>query len=177
MRIRMTYVSRKTGRFRKGAAGLALAFVMVALSGCQTLSFYAQAAGGQYDLLAHKKSILKMLADPATPAPLRTQLQLLHDMLAFARIDLRLPVDSQYDKYVDVHRPFVVWNIEAAPEFSLAPKNWWYPLVGRLEYRGYFSESDARKYAARLKEQGYDVSVGGVEAYSTLGWFKDPALN
>jgi predicted aminopeptidase len=173
----MTDVWRKTGRFGKGVAGLAFAVAMVAVSGCQTLSFYAQAAGGQYQLLAHKQSIPKLLADPATPAPLKTQLQLLSNLLAFAKTDLKLPADDQYGKYVDVHRPFVVWNVEAAPEFSLEPKSWRYPLVGSLEYRGYFSETDARKYAARLKEQGYDVYVGGVEAYSTLGWFKDPILS
>jgi predicted aminopeptidase len=177
MRIRMTYSSRKCGRFRKGIAGLALAIVMVAVSGCQTLSYYAQAAGGQYELLAHKQPIAKLLADPATPAPLRTQLQLLTNLLAFARSDLKLPVDNQYRKYVDVHRPFVVWNVEAAPEFSLEPKSWWYPLVGSMEYRGYFSETDARKYADHLRANGYDVFLGGVEAYSTLGWFKDPVLN
>ncbi len=76
-----------------------------------------------------------------------------------------------------MHRPFVVWNVEAAPEFSLEPKSWWYPLVGSLEYRGYFSKQGAQKYGAWLQAKGYDVYVGGVTAYSTLGWFKDPLLN
>jgi predicted aminopeptidase len=96
---------------------------------------------------------------------------------SFAEKDLKLSVDGHYQKYVDVHRPFVVWNVEAALEFSLEPKTWWYPFAGSLEYRGYFSEQGARGYAARLQKQGYDVYVGGVEAYSTLGWFKDPVLN
>jgi predicted aminopeptidase len=102
---------------------------------------------------------------------------LVQKLRAFAAKDLRLPVDGHYEKYADVHRPFVVWNVEAAPEFSLEPKTWWYPLVGSLEYRGYFSEQAARNYAARLQKQRYDVYVGGVTAYSTLGWFKDPILN
>jgi predicted aminopeptidase len=67
--------------------------------------------------------------------------------------------------------------VEAAPEFSMQPKTWWYPLVGSLEYRGYFSKNGATNYAAYLRSKGYDVTVGGVEAYSTLGWFKDPVLN
>jgi len=86
-------------------------------------------------------------------------------------------VDGHYSKYVDVHRPFVVWNVEAAREFSMEPKTWWYPIVGSLEYRGYFSQHSATNYAASLKGKGFDVFVGGVEAYSTLGWFKDPLLN
>jgi predicted aminopeptidase len=86
-------------------------------------------------------------------------------------------VNGHYLRYADLHRPFVVWDVYAAPEFSLEPKTWWYPFVGRLDYRGYFRESSARNCAARLARAGYDTSVGGVEAYSTLGWFKDPVLN
>ena len=86
-------------------------------------------------------------------------------------------MDGHYRKYVDVHRPFVVWNVEAAPEFSMEPKSWWYPLVGSLDYRGYFSERGAQRYGRWLEKKGYDVYIGGVEAYSTLGWFKDPVLN
>ena len=78
---------------------------------------------------------------------------------------------------MDLHRPYAVWNVCAAPEFSLEPKTWWYPIVGSLDYRGFFSERDARKYADILDGKGFDVSVDGVEAYSTLGWFKDPLLN
>jgi predicted aminopeptidase len=102
---------------------------------------------------------------------------LLQKFRAFAASELKLPVDDHYRKYADVHRPYVVWNVQAAPRFSLQPKTWWYPVVGSLEYRGYFSESGATNCAGRLAAKGYDVYVDGVEAYSTLGWFKDPALN
>src|SRR5208283_4245370 len=101
-------------------------------------------------------------------APLKAKLQLVQSLRAFAKKDLKLPVDGHYLKYADVHRPFVVWDVEAAPEFSMAPKTWWYPLVGRQEYRGYFAERGARKYGDRLKRKGFDVSIGGAEAYSTL---------
>ena len=147
------------------------------MSGCQTFSYYGQAIQGQYEIVTRQQRIEKLLADPQTPAPLKAKLQLVQSLRSFAAKDLKLPVDGHYQKYVDVHRPFVVWNVEAAPEFSLAPKTWWYPFAGSLEYRGYFSERGARHYAARLQQKGYDVYVGGVEAYSTLGWFKDPVLN
>lgn len=151
--------------------------VVGVLSGCQTLSFYKQALKGQYQLFAHQEPIEKLVADPQTPAPLREKLQLVQDLRRFAEQELKLPVDGHYRKYVDVHRPFVVWNVEAAPEFSLESKTWWYPLVGSLKYRGYFSERMARDYTSLLRQKGYDVYTGGVEAYSTLGWFKDPVLN
>jgi predicted aminopeptidase len=151
--------------------------VLVAVSGCQTLSFYGQAAKGQYQLLAHARKVRKLLAEPQTPAPLKERLRLLLSLRQFAEQDLKLPVDGHYQRYVDVHRPFVVWNVEAAPEFSLQPKTWWYPLVGSLDYRGYFSERGAARYAGTLEKRGYDVYLGGVQAYSTLGWFHDPAIN
>ena len=164
-------------RLRKWLAAPALLLAVLAMSGCQTFSYYGQAIKGQYGIVAHQTRIEKLLADPQTPPPLKAKLQLVQSLRAFAKKDLKLPVDGHYQKYADVHRPFVVWNVEAAPEFSLEPKTWWYPFVGSLEYRGYFAERGAQKYAASLQKKGYDVYVGGVEAYSTLGWFKDPVLN
>jgi predicted aminopeptidase len=158
--------------------GLALLLAVVAaVSGCRTINFYAQAVKGQYQILAHREAIDRLIADPETPARLREQLKLLECLRAFAGAELKLPVDGHYRKYTDVHRDYVVWNVQAAPQFSLQPKAWWYPVVGSLEYRGYFSEPGARREADRLAAKGYDVYSDGVEAYSTLGWFKDPVLN
>src|SRR5579862_72507 len=154
-----------------------LALIVAAVSGCQTIGYYAQAIKGEGQILANRKPIDKLISDPHTPADLRQKLELVQRMRAFAKDSLKLPVDNYYLKYTDVHREYVVWNVQAASEFSLQPKTWWYPVVGSLEYRGYFSEAGANKCAAPLRKKGYDVYVDGVEAYSTLGWFKDPILN
>ena len=154
-----------------------LLVIVIGVSGCHTLSFYGQAVKGQYQIFAHQESIEKLTASPSTPETLKSRFRLLSDLRSFASQELKLPTDDHYRKYVDVHRPYVVWNVEAAPEFSMEPKSWWYPLLGSLEYRGYFSRSGATNYANYLRRKGYDVSVGGVGAYSTLGWFKDPVLN
>lgn len=168
---------KKASRAQRWLIIVAFVLIVVGLSGCETLSFYRQAIKGQYQLVAEQQPIDKLLADPATEPRLKRQLQLLQDLRAFADKDLKLPVDNHYRKYVDVHRPYVVWNVEAAPEFSMEPKSWWYPLVGSLEYRGYFSKSAAQHYAETLRKKKYDVYIGGASAYSTLGWFKDPVLN
>ena len=123
-------------RLKRAAIGLLLLGIVAAVSGCHTLSFYGQAIKCQYQILAHEEKIQKLLADTNTPLKLRAQLELLQNLRSFASNDLKLPVDDHYQKYVDVGRPYVVWNVEAAPEFSLEPKTWWYPLVGSLEYRG-----------------------------------------
>jgi len=164
-------------RLRQALLASALLLAALALSGCRTLSYYGQAIKGHYGVVAREEKIEKLLADPKTPAPLHAKLLLVRQLCAFAAHDLKLPVNGNYRKYADLHRPFVVWNVEAAPEFSLEPKAWWYPFVGSLDYRGYFTEAGARKYAAWLRRNGYDVYIGGVVAYSTLGWFRDPVLN
>jgi len=168
---------KKASRIQKALIILGFFFIVLGLSGCETLRFYKQAIKGQYQLMANKQPIDQLLTNPKTEPRLKKQLQLLQELRAYADKELKLPVDDHYRKYVDVHRPYIVWNVEAAPEFSMEPKSWWYPLVGRLEYRGYFSESDAQHYAATLRKKGYDVYIGGASAYSTLGWFKDPVLN
>jgi len=170
--------------FRQGKVRFARKWLLMLLlpalaivSGCSTFKFYTQAIHGQYEIFAHQKSVEKLIADPQTPADLKKQLELVQELRAFAKTELKLPVDGHYRRYADVHRQYVVWNVEAAPEFSLEAKTWWYPLVGSLEYRGYFSERGASNYVACLQKKGWDVYVDGVEAYSTLCWFKDPLLN
>jgi predicted aminopeptidase len=86
-------------------------------------------------------------------------------------------VSNCYRSYADIERDYVVWNVFAAAEFSLDPERWCFPIAGCVSYRGYFSEDAARKKAAQLDNRGYDVAVGGVAAYSTLGRFSDPILN
>src|SRR5215472_1677755 len=169
----------KKGLFRprKWLVGSLLLLVILAVSGCKTVSFYAQAVKGQYELWADAEPVEKLMASTNTSAKLKARLELVRTLRDFADKHLELPVDGHYLKYVDLHRPYAVWNVEAAPEFSMAPKTWWYPLVGSLEYRGYFSEKGARSYGKYLQKKGHDVFVGGAEAYSTLGWFKDPLLN
>src|SRR5512146_2454310 len=159
---------------RQWLVGLLLLGVVAGVSGCHTLRFYGQAIKGQYQIFAYEQPIQKLLGDPQTPARLKARFELLERLRAFADAELKLPVDDHYRKYADLQRPYVVWNVEAAPEFSMQPKTWWFPLVGSLEYRGYFSKPAATNYARALVKKGLDVSVGGVAAYSTLGWFKDP---
>lgn len=151
--------------------------VLMLLGGCGQLAYYAQAVGGQMDIWRREKPIAALLADPATKPGLRARLERVQRIREFASRDLGLPDNDSYRRYADLERPFVVWNVIAAPEFSLQAKQWCFLFAGCVGYRGYFSEAQARGEAARLAAQGYDVYVGGVPAYSTLGWFADPVLN
>ena len=154
-----------------------LAFFAIVLCGCESMHYYSQAVQGQYQILEKRQPISGILADSESPEFLRQRLAFILEVRQFAKNDLQLPVKNHYLTYVDLKRPYVVWNVFAAPEFSLVPKTWCYPFVGCAAYRGYFSPKNADQYAAKLKRQGYDVYVAGVSAYSTLGWFDDPVLS
>lgn len=150
----------------------------VLLAGCETSRFYGQAIRGQWQMLTAPEPISQVLARTNTPPELAAKLQLVLRLREFATTNLHLPAKSHYLSYADLGRSNVVWNVYAAPEFSLESRTWWYPMVGALKYRGYFREAMARDYAERLhRKEGGDVFVGGVSAYSTLGWFEDPVLN
>ena len=144
---------------------------------CSTLRFFGQAVGGQVEILRKSRPNKEVMGDPATSPVLRHQLAAVERIRRFASGYLSLPGDASYGKYADLGREHVVWVLYAAPEFSLKPKTWYYPIVGSMDYRGYFREKDTEALAGLLRSDGYDVFVGGVDAYSTLGWFHDPVLN
>jgi len=168
---------QRMGRWRKLLALAGIACLVLALSGCQTISYYKQAISGQYQIFSQRRTIKDLIARPDTPDALKQRFKLVLELRQFAEKELGLPVDGHYLKYADLNRKHVVWNVYAAPELSLEQKTWWYPVVGKLKYRGYFSEPGATNYAARLQRQCWDVYVAGVDAYSTLGWFKETLLN
>jgi len=124
-----------------------------------------------------QRPITELLNDPGTPPLLRAKLSYVLELGEFAARELRLPVGESYRDYVDIGRSHVVWNVFAAPELSLTPKTWCYPIAGCAAYRGYFEQPAAERYAASLSQDGYDVFVWGATAYSTLGWFDDPVLS
>jgi predicted aminopeptidase len=156
---------------------LPLLAALALLPACQTVHFYQQAAGGQLEILRKSRPNSLVIQDPKTSPTLRRQLMAVGKIREFARDSLSLPGAASYGKYADIGREHVVWVLYAAPEFSLKPKTWHYPAIGELDYRGYFRQQETTALAQELKAAGYDVFIGGVDAYSTLGWFHDPVLN
>jgi predicted aminopeptidase len=134
-------------------------------------------ASGQLQLLRAREPVSRVIADPGRDQLLRAHLIQSQKARTFASQQLRLPDNQSYRLYADIGRPFVVWNVFATPEFSLTPQNHCFPIAGCVAYRGYYSQSAARGEAALQRLQGMDVSIGGVEAYSTLGWFNDPIIS
>ena len=154
-----------------------LGVLSLAMLACDSVSYYGQAARGQLAILVSRQDIESLLQGSGLPDNRRLKLEAVLRIRDFARQEMLLPAGGSYGSYVELDREHVVWNVFAAPEFSLDPVTWCYSLAGCVSYRGYFSEDAARRFAAQLTGQGYDVYVGGVDAYSTLGWFDDPLLS
>jgi predicted aminopeptidase len=151
--------------------------VAALLASCSTLDYYTQAAQGQLELLSDAKPIDDWLADPGTTPKLRLRLETARQIRRFAVQDMALPDNSSYTNYASLQRPYVLWNVVATPELSLTPLQWCFPVAGCVNYRGYYNKADAQAYARGLRAEGKDVEVGGVPAYSTLGWFSDPLIS
>ncbi len=155
--------------------------VALSLSGCADTRYYWQSVTGHLAVLQAARPIDQWLASDQTAAPLRQRLALAQSIRQFSAAELHLPDNASYQRFADLHRRYVVWNVVAAPAFSLTLKTWCFPVVGCVGYRGYFDEADAKALAANLQAKGLEVSVYGVPAYSTLGWMNwaggDPVLN
>ena len=147
------------------------------LNGCASVSYYSQLASGQLQLLNARVPVRQVIADPASDAKLRAHLEQSQRARDFASQHLHLPDNQSYRLYADIGRPYVVWNVFVTPEFSLSPQNYCFPIAGCVAYRGYYQQGAARGEAALQRQRGMDVAIGGVEAYSTLGWFDDPIMN
>jgi predicted aminopeptidase len=157
---------------------LATAGVCAALlAGCAQFKYYFQAAQGQYALWSDARPVDDWIGDPATDPKLKARLEKAKLIRRFAVKELGLPDNASYKVYASLKRQFVLWNVVATPELSLRPVQWCFPIAGCVSYRGYYDKADAEAYAEELRKEGHDVQVGGVPAYSTLGWFSDPLLS
>lgn len=156
---------------------LAIFALLLSLLSCSTISYYSQSIHGHLSTWMKRQDIQAMLDDPEVKVELKQRLRLILKIREFASAELGLPNNYSFKSYVDIKREHIVWNVIAAPEFSVEPIKFCFPVVACLSYKGYFSKKRAEREATKLSAKGYDVSLGGVTAYSTLGWFSDPVLN
>ena len=150
---------------------------MLLLGACSDGGYYLQAVKGQYDILKDRQPITELLASNKLSRQQQLELSRILEIRNFATDQLALPENGSYRSYVSLGKPYPLWNVVAAPELSLTPKTWCFPIAGCVSYRGYFSKSDAAEFAKNLQRDSYDTLVTGVPAYSTLSWFDDPVLS
>lgn len=143
------------------------------LSGCSTVSFYSQSIVGHLNLMSQRVPLQALDPDDTE---LQEKIVLVREIKQFASQQLLLPNNDSYQSYVALQKKYPVWNVVAAPKLSVDAHHWCYPIAGCAPYRGYFKQSKAKEYAEYLNRKGFDVTVSGAIAYSTLGWFADPLL-
>jgi predicted aminopeptidase len=153
------------------------ALAALPLCACSSLGYYVHLAHGEASLLAARKPLTRVIEDPATDSRLKQRLSLAQQARAFASDSLKLPRNRSYTTYADLHRPYAVWNVFAAAEFSVDAFEHCFPIAGCVAYRGYYDRTHVQEYAQRLRARGLETWVHGVTAYSTLGFFADPILN
>jgi predicted aminopeptidase len=156
---------------------VAATILVFGVAGCTSVSYYAQSLKGHVEIMTARRDVAKVIDDPSTSESLRARMASARAIRRFAVDGLALPDNNSYRSYVDVGREAVTWAVFAAPEFSLTPHSWCFPVYGCVPYRGYFSRKSATELAVELQRQGLDVHVKGITAYSTLGWSSDPLLS
>lgn len=156
---------------------LVLLMQLALIGACSNLGYYLDSTSGHLDLMAGRQPVAKLLAGDELSPERRERLELAQRARDFASEELLLPNNDSYRTFVDLQRPYAIWNVIAAPRYSVQAKQWCFVFAGCITYRGYFDREDAERYGDKMRKQDLDVFVAGARAYSTLGWFNDPLLN
>lgn len=167
---------RSPTRWSQWFAFAALGVFTLALGGCE-IDYLARGAYQEARLLWHRRPISQELAKGDLAPDVRAKLEMVLQVRDFARDRLGLNVGGAYSTITPVDQRAVTWVVMAAPKDSLVPYTWWFPIVGRVPYRGYFSADAARAEAAQMEAQGFDTMVRSAVAFSSLGFFNDPLLS
>lgn len=155
----------------------AVLLAVIGMSGCSSVGYLWHTSTGHLGVVSKKQSITSILENEQYDEKQRDQLANVLRIRAYATNKLHLPDNASYTEYVKLDRDYVTWSVFAAPELSLDPTRWCFWIVGCVPYRGYFEQARAQQFAEQLKQQGLDVYVAPIPAYSTLGWFNDPVLS
>lgn len=146
------------------------------ISGCTTVRYLVQASAGQISLRTRARDIDEVKRDIRTELWVRDLLSKVASIKRFGERQGLKPT-ANYTQYTELRRAYVVWVVSASEPLRFHDETWTFPIVGSVPYLGWFHEADAERFAEGLRKEGWDVDVRGAEAYSTLGWFKDPVLS
>lgn len=141
------------------------------------MGYYVKSAYNHLSMMSKRVPIDQALKDPNLPPENRAKLEAAKAAHEFALRDMHLKETANYTTYIELGRPYVSWVVSAAPRWRLEHYEWSYPFVGKMPYKGYASEEDAREEQRELEARDLDTFLRGVSAYSTLGWFKDSVLS
>ncbi|HUF76836.1 MAG TPA: aminopeptidase [Longimicrobiales bacterium] len=168
--------SRRPRRWLRAALALAALSLAASCMACSPV-YVVKAGIAEMQILRARQPIHRVINDSATDADTRAKLSYVLEARQFAAQELGIDVGESYTMYTELERDTLALVVSAAPKDQLGSVTWWFPIVGRVPYRGFFSEEDALEAAADLEADGYDTYVRPTAAFSTLGWFNDPLLS
>ena len=145
-------------------------------SGCM-FSYLIKSSYHQQKILRSRTPISEVLTDKKISLEIKKKLELVEEARIFSYQVLNLKKTDNYSTYVQLDRPYVTWIVTVSEPYEIKSKDWWFPIVGHVPYKGFFSKKEADDEARQFINKGYDTYVRGVTAYSTLGWFEDPILS
>lgn len=151
--------------------------VLLSIWGCGCVSYYAQAIVGHSRIMGSRTPIEEILKTNDLDMESQNKLKLVLEVRAYAGEELGLPKNKSFTVYSEINGEHVGWNVYCAPKFSVEPKRWRFPIAGSVVYRGYFSKKKAVEFAGKMEKKDFDVFIGAINAYSTLGWYDDPVLS
>jgi len=173
MRKLKTMAAGFISRSRNRTAG----YLFICLLSYQSVGCYSvRQAIYHNDLYNSRRPVSEVLADPETDEKTRTALGFVAKALDFATVH-GLNAENAYTHYIKTSSPFVSYLVQAAYPHKFEFKTWWFPVVGRVPYLGFFSAKERDVQAEILIAEGFDVHKGGVGAFSSLGWFEDPIFS
>jgi predicted aminopeptidase len=149
----------------------------ILLTSCSKVLYLSQAIRGHFRIMGSREPIEKMIETDQLSIETQKKLKMALLVREYASKELGLPLNRSYTVYSKVKDQYVGWNVYCAPEFSVEPKEWCFPIAGCVVYRGYFSKKEALEFAQKMDEKGFDVFISPISAYSTLGWYNDPLLS
>jgi predicted aminopeptidase len=146
------------------------------ISGCSPL-YVMRAAYHEGKILWRREPIADYLARPELSRDTQEKLRMVLAVRDYARDVLKLNVGGSYSSYSYVDTRDLTYIVMAAPKTELTPYTWWFLIVGRVPYKGFFSKQEAEEEVKQLRADGYDTYMRTSAAFSTLGWFDDPLLS
>jgi predicted aminopeptidase len=150
-------------------------FLAASLPACS--SYLLRGAWEEGKILGRRRPISEVIADPHQTPETRRKLRLVLEARAFGRDALGERTGESYTLYAEKRSDTLAIVLSAAYQDRFAARTWWFPIVGRVPYKGFFHEADAIAEARRLEAEGFDTYLRPTSAFSTLGWFNDPVLS
>lgn len=152
------------------------AAVVLAGTACSP-TYVARATLAEIEILGDRRPIDEVVLDPTTDDRTRGMLLLVREAQAFGADVLGLEAGGSYTSFTQLDSDTLALVLSAAYSDRLAPRTWWFPVVGHVPYRGFFDHGEARRAQEELERDGFDTYLRPTAAFSTLGWFDDPILS